>query len=659
MGSAAGPGKRLMGTSGIIWYDGGPGSEGSARVRETPVMGQANLPRRSQSVPQGTQLNNMFEIERLLAAGGMGEVYRGRNIETGDPVAIKLVLPEFAQDEMILELFRKEARVLNHLYHEAIVRYYVFSVDKALGRPFLVMEFVDGYPLSQHLKSGPVPADSVVALKNRLAKGLHQTHEAGVIHRDIAPDNILLPEGRVDRAKIIDFGIARSVTAGTTLLGGSFAGKYNFVSPEQLGLFGGHVTHLSDMYSLGLVLAACLRGSPLDMSGTQLEVIEKRREVPDLSGIDPNFQDLLEAMLQPDPNQRPQSMAEVADWPNSPHREAPSKSVKIVPKTASATAVQPSTPIPGQASASQTASAGPQRPTRKLVTRPRAAVVLTLCLLAVLVGGLGGMDYWMDYWYGTEPAVQNIVEGRPSGPVATIPDEQQVPAPGPAPSVPQLVPSASPVPPSQPMSPLNRNEVVTYLREYPGGDCFFASPAEVRDTRVFIVGLGREEAFRRLLSDFKNSFGVEPHIHLQVVSDDQCVIVGAVAQLFSESINPPALELDRDIVRTGQILSGTVSEFGDAFVEILVIDNQGLVQRLDHESSGRRMNFRVQLEGVVSQPQPQLVVSIVSNKPLLSLRQTWPRGYIPARQLVPELLSEVSRSRADVAAAVRYFTFGG
>jgi eukaryotic-like serine/threonine-protein kinase len=280
------------------------------------MTGRGQFPRSTQNVPQGTQLNNMFEIDQLITAGGMGEVYRGHNIQTHDPVAIKIVLPEFAQDDLILELFRKEARILNHLHHEAIVRYYVFSIDAALGLPFLVMEFVDGPSLAERIKAGPFDTASIATLQRHLADGLEKAHQAGVIHRDIAPDNVILPEGRVDRAKIIDFGIARSAAAGGgTLLGGQFAGKYNFVSPEQLGLFDGNVTNRSDIYSLGLVLAACALGRPLDMSGSQVAVIEKRRSVPDLTGIDPPLRGLIEAMLQPDPQDRPQSMAEVADWP--------------------------------------------------------------------------------------------------------------------------------------------------------------------------------------------------------------------------------------------------------------------------------------------------------------------------------------------------------
>ena len=261
----------------------------------------------------GTQLSGIYELDERIAFGGMGEVYRGHNIQTGDHVAIKIVLPEFARDQTILSLFRKEASILNHLSHDAVVRYHVFTIDPGIGRPYLAMEFVDGESLFDIMRRGAMPTEEVRKLCHRLASGLSAVHQAGAIHRDLSPDNIILPGGRVDRAKIIDFGIARSATVGgETLIGGKFAGKYNYVSPEQLGLYGGDVSEQSDIYSLGLVLAAALRGKPIDMSGSQFEIIEKRRTVPDLSDIDDDFRDIVEAMLQPDPRDRPVSMAEIA-----------------------------------------------------------------------------------------------------------------------------------------------------------------------------------------------------------------------------------------------------------------------------------------------------------------------------------------------------------
>ncbi|MET0576698.1 MAG: protein kinase [Mesorhizobium sp.] len=292
----------------------------------------------------GTQLSGIYELDERIACGGMGEVYRGHNIQTGDHVAIKIVLPEFARDQTILSLFRKEATILNHLSHDAIVRYHVFTIDPGIGRPYLAMEFVDGQSLFDVMRRGAMSIEDVRKLCHRLASGLSFVHEAGAVHRDLSPDNVILPGGKVERAKIIDFGIARSATVGgETLIGGKFAGKYNYVSPEQLGLYGGEVSERSDIYSLGLVLAAALRGQPLEMSGSQFEIVEKRRVVPDLSGIDEELRPMIEEMLQPDPHDRP-SAAEIAEMTRSvmnlgdtlaPRSKAPRERGTVQPQPAS------------------------------------------------------------------------------------------------------------------------------------------------------------------------------------------------------------------------------------------------------------------------------------------------------------------------------------
>ena len=265
-------------------------------------------------VPAGTQLNGIYEIEKRLAIGGMGEVYIGRVIQTGDRVAIKMILPEHANNEIILDLFRKEASTLHNLYHEAIVRYYVFSVDPTLNRPYLSMEFASGPSLGDRLQEAPLKEERMTVLRQRVAGGLHAAHKLGVIHRDISPDNIILVDGEVGKAKIIDFGIAKSTTSEGTLIGSGFAGKLKYVSPEQLGLFGGDVTGKSDMYSLGLVFAEAVTGEALPMGGSQVDVIEKRRTVPDLSQVPEWIRPLIESMIQPDPADRPADMQAVADW---------------------------------------------------------------------------------------------------------------------------------------------------------------------------------------------------------------------------------------------------------------------------------------------------------------------------------------------------------
>jgi len=262
----------------------------------------------------GVHLNDTYEIDERIASGGMGEVYRGHNIQTGEPVAIKTILPELADKEAIFALFKKEATILGRLYHDTIVRYYSFSRDPRLGRPYLAMEYVDGVSLAERMKSQPLTAEEVRQLFPGIAEGLALAHKAGVIHRDVSPDNIILRDGDVSRPKLIDFGIARSANFGEgTLIGGGFAGKYNFISPEQLGLRNREVDGRSDIYSLGLVIAASLRGTPLDMGGSHVDVIEKRNKVPDLSDIDESLRPLIASMLEPNPDDRPASATAVAE----------------------------------------------------------------------------------------------------------------------------------------------------------------------------------------------------------------------------------------------------------------------------------------------------------------------------------------------------------
>src|SRR5262249_1514799 len=203
--------------------------------------------------------------------------------------------------------------------------YFVFSVDPQLERAYLAMEFVEGPSLKKRLVSGPLALAEVRILQKRVASALEAAHQHGVVHRDISPDNLILPAGDGRSGEVIDFGIARGRRAGEgTILGGGFAGKLNYASPEQMGLAGGDVTAKSDIYSFGLVLAEALLGKPIDMAGSQAEMVDKRRVVPaELSWVEPTIRPLLQEMLQPLPENRPSSMAEGAAWGPAAPRVAP------------------------------------------------------------------------------------------------------------------------------------------------------------------------------------------------------------------------------------------------------------------------------------------------------------------------------------------------
>ena len=131
------------------------------------------------SVKLGVCFNGIYEIVAFITQGGMGEVYRGFNIQTGDSVAIKMIRPELTNNPDVLELFKREAKTLHKLAHEAIVRYFVFTVDPDTGRAYLAMEFVDGPSLTNRIESGPLPLADVKILQMRIASALEAAHHRG------------------------------------------------------------------------------------------------------------------------------------------------------------------------------------------------------------------------------------------------------------------------------------------------------------------------------------------------------------------------------------------------------------------------------------------------------------------------------------------------
>ena len=132
------------------------------------------------------------------------------------------------------------------------------------GRVYLVMELIEGIPLSERIDQSPLSPDEVRALGARVASGLAAAHARGVIHRDLSPDNIVLPNGQPEQAKLIDFGIAKVLASGQETIAEGFKGKLSFASPEQLGFFDGIVDARSDYYALGLVLAAASMGESIE-----------------------------------------------------------------------------------------------------------------------------------------------------------------------------------------------------------------------------------------------------------------------------------------------------------------------------------------------------------------------------------------------------------
>jgi eukaryotic-like serine/threonine-protein kinase len=262
----------------------------------------------------GSTLNGIYEVTRFIARGGMGEVYEGKNVNSDERVAIKVILPEHASNPKVQAMFLKEARTLTKLSHPALVQYRVLAQEPEIGCLYIAMDFIDGTSLSDVLSSYGPTLPELTALTRRLADGLRVAHDLGAIHRDISPDNVLLERGRLERARIIDFGIAKDTTPGSaTIVGDGFAGKLGYVAPEQLGDFDREIGPWTDVYSLGLVILSFARGAPSNMGTSLVDAVEMRRKPADLSDIPAELRPLLQAMLVPDPRIRLRSMGEVID----------------------------------------------------------------------------------------------------------------------------------------------------------------------------------------------------------------------------------------------------------------------------------------------------------------------------------------------------------
>ena len=257
----------------------------------------------------GSVLAHTYEIRRLINSGGMGRVYEAKNRVTGDTVAVKVIRPELLGDERLRAMFVREAAVLRRIRDEAIVGYEGMFQDEQ-GCGFLVMNYIDGPSLAERMSRQKLTEAEAEALLRRLAAGLETAHSAGICHRDLSPDNVLLPGGDLTQATLIDFGIAKLVDpeAGT-LVGTDIAGKAGYMSPEQLGVVDAEIGPPSDIYSLALVIAAAVRGAPVDMGTRFADIVEARRRVPPLDGVPIKLRDRLTAMLAPEPSDRPASMA--------------------------------------------------------------------------------------------------------------------------------------------------------------------------------------------------------------------------------------------------------------------------------------------------------------------------------------------------------------
>ncbi len=268
---------------------------------------------------KGSRLGD-YEIGKRLGSGGMGEVYRARDVRLQRDVALKILPEESAADPARLRRFEREARAASALSHPNIVT--VYEVGSAGPVAYIAMELVEGKTLRELTAQGPLPLKNVLDIACQIAAGLARAHEAGIVHRDLKPENVMV--SKEGAAKILDFGLAKRMpfeadaSSGETTLTheGSIVGTVSYMSPEQAA--GQHVSFRSDVFSFGAVLYELVAGARAFQKKTNVETLssiinEQPEPIEKLNpNVPPPIRWIVERCLAKQPSDRYASTEDLA-----------------------------------------------------------------------------------------------------------------------------------------------------------------------------------------------------------------------------------------------------------------------------------------------------------------------------------------------------------
>jgi serine/threonine protein kinase len=259
----------------------------------------------------GDVLLNRYRIERPIGNGGMGSVFSAIDEQAGGRVAVKVL---DIMSDAAARRFKQEVRVLSELSHPGIVRY-LGDGETEMGEPFLVMDLLSGADLAQRLTLGPLPLAEALRLVERVAEALTAAHARRIVHRDLKPRNLFLVNDSVDRATILDFGVAHArFTTQKLTETGTLLGTVGYMAPEQAS-GEGVVDARADVFSLGCVLFEALTGRPAFPGKNVIAVLTKIQAEPAprvsdfVTGEVGALDRLLSRMLARSPDDRPSDAA--------------------------------------------------------------------------------------------------------------------------------------------------------------------------------------------------------------------------------------------------------------------------------------------------------------------------------------------------------------
>jgi eukaryotic-like serine/threonine-protein kinase len=271
-------------------------------------------------IATGTRLGP-YEIVSRIGAGGMGEVWRARDVRLDRAVAIKVLPPELANSAQLKLRFEREARTISQLNHPHICT--LHDVGEENGRSYLVMELLEGESLADRLSRGPLPLAEVIRYGTQIAEALDRAHRAGIVHRDLKPGNIMLTKSG---AKLLDFGLAKTTSIAVEMNAptvqkpltqeGTILGTFQYMAPEQLE--GAEADARTDIFALGAVLYEMTTGRRAFDGKTKTSLIAaivggQPAPIHDTQPLTPSvLEHVIATCLQKDPDRRWQSAHDIA-----------------------------------------------------------------------------------------------------------------------------------------------------------------------------------------------------------------------------------------------------------------------------------------------------------------------------------------------------------